>query len=380
MVAEASMKKTFLCVLAALAFAVPAMHAQQIAGTWQGTIPDGKDSLRVVVKITDDDKKLRGALYSIDQGADPLALSSITLKDGSLSFAIALINGRFTGKLSADANSIAGEWTEGKDKPDPLTLVRADKDAAWEIPKPNAPMARDAKPAFDVATIKPSKPGEEGSGYGLDGRHITTVNTSLDNLIGYAYDIHRKQIVASPDWADSDKFDIAGVPDLPGEPSDPQMKLMIQKLLADRFQLKFHREQKELSVYVLSVAKGSPKNLTRSAATGEGFSIPIGGAKGGVKMTVWNGTMTNFAIFGLQGAVVDRPVVDRTGLTDRYDFALKWMPDDSQFGGHMQIGAVKDPLPDLFTAMQQQLGLKLEPMKAPVDVLVIDAVAKPSEN
>jgi uncharacterized protein (TIGR03435 family) len=78
--------------------------------------------------------------------------------------------------------------------------------------------------------------------------------------------------------------------------------------------------------------------------------------------------------------VVDRRVVDRTGLTDRYDFAIKWMPDESQFGGHLELGNEKNPLPSLFTAMQEQLGLKLEPMKAPVDVLVIDSVAKPSEN
>jgi uncharacterized protein (TIGR03435 family) len=374
------MRRVVLCIVAILTCAVPAMQAQKLAGTWQGSIADGKDSLRVVVKITEDDKRLGGTLYSIDQGGDPLALSSISFKDGTLSFAIALINGRFSGTLSTDANSLTGQWTQGSGKPDPLTLVRAGKDAEWEIPKPAVPMARDADPAFEVATIKPSKPGEEGSGYGLDGRHVTTENTSLDNLIGYAYDIHRNQIINPPDWADSDKFDISGVPDLPGEPSDEQSKIMFRKLLADRFQLKFHREKKELSVYVLSVAKGGPKNLTKSAASGEGFSIPIGGAKGGVKMTVQNGTMTNFAIFGLQGAVVDRPVVDRTGLTDRYDFAIRWMPDDSQFGGHLQLPAVQDPLPNLFTAMQEQLGLKLEPMKTPVDVLVIDHAEKPSAN
>jgi uncharacterized protein (TIGR03435 family) len=90
--------------------------------------------------------------------------------------------------------------------------------------------------------------------------------------------------------------------------------------------------------------------------------------------------MTNFAIFGLQGAVVDRPVVDRTGLTDRCDFAIKWMPDESQFGGHLELGNEKNPLPSLFTAIEEQLGLKLEPMKGPVDVLVIDHVEKPSAN
>jgi len=372
------MKKIILGLLAALTLAIPAARAQQIAGTWQGTLSDGEDSLRIVVKITDDDHRLKGAMYSIDEGADPMALSSISFQGGTLNFAIALLNARFSGKLGADSNSIAGQWSQGK--PTPLTLVRANKDSAWEIPPPNAPMARDADPSFEVATIKPSKPGEEGSGYGLDGRHVTTENTSLNSLIGYAYDLHRKQIVAAPDWADSGKFDISGVPDKPGEPNDIQMKLMMQKLLADRFQLKFHREKRELNVYVLSVAKNGPKNLTISAnAAEDSFSIPIGETRGGLKMTVWNGTMTNFAVFGLQGAVVDRPVVDRTGLTDRYDFALRWMPDDSQFGGHMQM-QVKNPLPSLFTAMEEQLGLKLEPMKAPVDVLVIERAEKPSAN
>jgi hypothetical protein len=289
------MKNAALSIVAVLALALP-MHAQQIAGTWQGTITAGKDALRVVVKITEDDQRLKGALYMVDEGGDPLALSSIHLQSGTLNFVIALINCRFSGTVSADANTIAGQWIQSKGL-FPVTLVRTNKDAAWEIPKPNSPMARDANPSFEVATIKPGKPGEEGSGYSLDGRHISTINTSLDNLIGYAYDIHRKQIVASPDWADSDKFDIAGVPDLPGEPNDTQMKGMVQKLLADRFQLKFHLEPRDLNVYVLSVAKGGPKNLTKSAASREGFSIPIGGAKGGIKVTVYNGTMTNFAIF-----------------------------------------------------------------------------------
>ena len=97
-------------------------------------------------------------------------------------------------------------------------------------------------------------------------------------------------------------------------------------------------------------------------------------------MIMRNATMTNFAVFGLQGAVLDRPALDQTGLTDRFDFILTWMPDDSQFGGRMHPPASDNPAPGLFTAVQEQLGLKLDAVKAPADVMAIDHVEKPSSN
>jgi uncharacterized protein (TIGR03435 family) len=241
-------------------------------------------------------------------------------------------------------------------------------------------MAADADPSFDVATIKPSKPDAQGKGFSLRGRTESTYNTSLAELIEFAYDVHAKQIVGGPDWIDSAKFDITGVPDKEGEPSYEQVKGMVQKLLAHRFQLKFHQEKKELSVYVLTVAKNGPKNLTKSANQRADFSIPISPAPGGVSLSVRSGTMTNFAVFGLQGAVLDRPVLDQTGLKDRFDFSLTWMPDDSQFGGHISIPPSGNSPPGLFTAIQEQLGLKLDAVKAPADVMVIDRAEKPSDN
>ncbi len=110
---------------------------------------------------------------------------------------------------------------------------------------------------------------------------------------------------------------------------------MVQKLLTDRFKLTFHHDKKELSVYVLTVRKGGPKNVTKSESPAPGFSIPIRPAPGGIAMSVRNGTMTNFAFFGQQGAVLDRPVLDQTGLTDRFDFTVTWAPDESQFGGRI---------------------------------------------
>jgi uncharacterized protein (TIGR03435 family) len=372
------MKRIMLCILALVTGIGSATHAQIVSGTWQGTISAGRD-LRIIVKITDDDGRLKGAMYSIDQGGQPIALSSVGLQGTTFTYAVASINGSYKGTLSADGNSIAGIWTQG-DRPLPLNLVRATKDTAWEIPEPPKSMAADADPSFEVATIKPSKPEAQGKAFLLRGRTESTFNTTLADLIEFAYDMHAKQIVGGPDWIDKDKYDISGVPDKKGQPSYEQVKSMMQKLLADRFQLTFHHDKKELSVYVLSVAKNGPKNVTKSAATQPGFSIPISPAPGGIKLSVRNGTMTNFAVFGLQGAVLDRPVLDQTGLKDRFDFALIWMPDDSQFGGHMPIPPSDNSAPGLFTAIQEQLGLKLDAVKAPADVLVIDRAEKPSAN
>lgn len=372
------MKRIVLCILALVTGIGSAASAQTVTGTWQGTLSAEKD-LRIVVKVSDNDGRLKGVMYSIDQGGQPIALSSVSLQGTNFTYAVAAINGSYKGTLSGDANSIAGMWTQG-DKPLPLNMVRATKDTAWDIPEPPARMAADADPSFDVATVKPSKPDAQGKGFLSRGRTESTFNTSLADLIEFAYDVHAKQIIGGPEWLDTAKYDISGVPDKPGQPSYEQEKIMMQKLLADRFQLTFHHDKKELSVYVLSVAKGGPKNLTKSASTQEGFSIPISPAQGGIKLSVRNGTMTNFAVFGLQGAVLDRPVLDQTGLKDRFDFAVTWMPDDSQFGGHVRIPPSDTSAPGLFTAIQEQLGLKLDAVKAPADVLVIDRAEKPSAN
>ena len=362
------------CVFQSVAF------GQKVAGTWQGKLKEDKDETRLVIKIKEDAGNLSGEIYSIDEDGDPIALSSISSKGGTLTFAVAIAGINFSGHFSAAGNSIDGTWTDDK-KPFPFTLVRANGESAWEIPKPTAKMARNANPGFEVATIKPSKPDETNRDYDIEGRNVSTTGTTLDDLIGYAYDVHRTQIISAPGWAESNRYDVAGVPNVPGEPNDAQMKSMMRKLLADRFQLRFHTQRKELRVYVLAVAKGGPKHLTKSAAPeDEDFGIPIESAEGGLKIVVFNGTMTNFAVFGLQGGVMDRPVLDKTGLTGRYDFSMTWLPDLSQFGGKTQMPAFKNPQPDIFTAIREQLGLTLTPRKTETDVMVVDHVERPSQN
>ena len=139
---------------------------------------------------------------------------------------------------------------------------------------------------------------------------FSTINTTLNDLIGFAYGLHARQVTGLPDWAGTQKYDLDGKPDGEGQPNDARWKTMIQKLMADRFLLTFHHEKKELSVYAL---------------------------------------------------------VDQTGLEGRYDFALNWTPDETQFaslgGVPPSAGDKPDAPPDLFTAIQQQAGLKLESSK-----------------
>ena len=379
------MKKLMVVTLAIFAMSVGALLAQDhdITGTWQGTLHAGKD-LRTVIKISKGDGgALKGTFYSIDQGGQGVPLSSISLQGTTFKFAIAAIGGTYEGKLAnTDATEISGFWSQGGPNPLALDLTLANDKTAWTIPEPPppvVPMAADAVPSFEVATIKPSKSDGPGKAFQLRGRNFTTLNTTLTDLITFAYDLQPRQITGGPAWMESDKYDLAAIPDKPGVPNTKQLKTMVEKLLTDRFQLKFHHDKKEMTVFAITVAKTGPK-LTESVNNTNG--VPGLGFRGLGNLVVRNATIADFAGV-MQTTALDRPVLDQTELKGRYDFTLNWTPDEAQFGG--RGGQVPPPAngtapPDLFTAMQQQLGLKMDSVKAPVDVLVIDHVEKPSEN
>lgn len=242
------------------------------------------------------------------------------------------------------------------------------------------PMAVDAKPGFDVATIKQTEPNiSSGTFFTIRGSHVIAVNTNGNDLVSLAYGLHSKQIVNGPPWLLTARFDIEGVPDVEGRPNHDQVKLMIQKLLATRFKLAVHHEQRELAVYAIIIGKNGPKltKTDRKPSDNTNFSYT-----NRVVLTVRNATMADFAD-GMQASFMDRPVVNQTGLTDRYDFLLKWTPDGSQSGLGEKMPPPADDAnapPGLYTAIQEQLGLKLVSTKAPVDVLVIDHIEMPSEN
>jgi uncharacterized protein (TIGR03435 family) len=380
-----------MLIAVALAVQGSALFAQTLTGTWQGALkipqaPNGE--LRVVVKISiSDADKLKADFYSIDQQTPAIPATSVTQSGSVLKMTIAALNGSFEGRANEEGTTITGTWTQGTALP--LTLVKATPDTAWTIPEPAPPpkmMDEKAKPEFEVATIKPSDPNRPGWGITVNRSGMfNTLNTNLSDLIKFAYDMHPKQVIGAPAWMDSDKFVISAKPDVPGMPSVNQMKVMLQKLLADRFNLKFHHDKKELSVYAITVAKGGEKIKKEENST-----LPIPGF-GGLPQrgfNVRNATIAEFASV-MQAQFMEQPVVDQTGLGDtRYSFVLKWTPDPSQsrgFGGGPSPDGpppVPDPdaPPDLYAAMQQQLGLKMGTTKAPVDVMVIDKVDKPSEN
>jgi uncharacterized protein (TIGR03435 family) len=231
------------------------------------------------------------------------------------------------------------------------------------------------KQSFEVATIKPSS--QEQRSLVIRGRRFTTTATSVTDLIMFAYGIHAQQIMKTPGWTDTEKYDVTGLPSGDGQPTRQQFRAMVQTLLAERFSLQFHRERKELSVFRIAVVKNGPK-LKNSVDPNGSPRVGFGGGA----MTVMSATISDFGEFLQRYGVLDRPVVDRTGLSGVYDFKLNWTPDSLQTAGQGSDSQQTDrpDLPDLFTAIQQQLGLKLESVKEAVEVLVIDSVQKPSEN
>jgi uncharacterized protein (TIGR03435 family) len=352
---------------------------KDVTGNWQGTLQAGQ-GLRIVMKITKDDGKLKGASYSIDQGGQPIAITSITVEGSSFNFSIKPLDVTYAGTLSPDGTTITGNQTQNGHT-SVLNFQHVTPEATWAIPEPPKAMAADAVPKFDVVTIKPSDPTRQGKGFGFNGSHARTFNTNLNDLIAFAYNLHPKQIVNAPAWFGTDNFDIDGVPDTPGRPNSKQLKQLIQSVLADRFQLTFHHDQKELAVYAITIAKGGPR-LTESIhkpTDPSGFLYRKFG-----QLAVTNETIKDFCD-GMQGSALDKPVVDHTGLTGRYDFTLDWTPDETQFlqfGPRPPAPATEDPNapPALNTAIQEQLGLKIDAIKAPADAFVIDHVEKPSAN
>ncbi|MGH9446970.1 MAG: TIGR03435 family protein, partial [Terriglobia bacterium] len=364
--------------------AQPAAKANHsIVGTWQGTLHAPNRKLRTVLKIKKSPAgKLTAMFYSIDQTGRGFPTSSISFENGVLNYDIQFIGLKYTGKMSADGNSITGTSTQMGHS---LSLVfeRATPETAWTMPPPPphiAPMAANANPGIEVATIKPTKPGTRGKIITIHGTNLVTVGFTLDDLIKFAYRVQDKQIINGPSWMNSDKFDINVKPNVPGMPSRQQLNEMLKVLLTDRFQLKTHTEHKEMSAFVLNVAKGGPKttkNSNKGGLPGLFFTPPI------ITLRVRNATMDDFTNL-MQAAVLDRPVVNHTGLTGHWDFTLHWTPDATQF---IHAGFKIPPPsnsaaapPPLFTAVREQLGLKLGAEKTSVPVLVIDHVEHPSAD
>jgi uncharacterized protein (TIGR03435 family) len=355
-------------------------QAPNLVGQWQGTLSNQGKELRLVFVISavGQGNTLGATLFPIDQGAQRIT-ATVAAQGGAVKITVAPAGISFEGKLAADGNSLVGTFTQGPGST-PLTLERANKETAWTLPAPPKTMAANAPLTFEVATIKPSVPNAPGKLFTVKGPDVFTLNTTLSDIMTMAYEVHINQIAGAPSWFENDKFDIQGRPAAEGIPNTDQLRGLMRSLLADRFKLTTHNEKKEMPAYVLTVGSNGHK-MTPNTANPNGLPGLFFKALG--QMGVTNANMGQFA-GALQGAVLDRPVVDRTGLQGRFDFTLTWTADDSQFrsfGPRPPSGPPADNAPPgLFTAIQEQLGLKLERGNAPVDVIVIDRVEKPSDN
>ena len=253
------------------------------------------------------------------------------------------------------------------------TLISADAQTT-QTAQPAAP------PAFDVASIRPHTPlpHERSHIYSSsnDG-NFRTMNVSLKALIQYAFDMPESRIIDAPAWTSSQPFDIEAksddavaqrLHDLPSDQAKPIKLVMIQSLLADRFGLKTHREQRQLPIYELVAAKtGSKLTPTKS----DGLTINHGPDH-------FNGQGITLPLIAQElSRDAGRVIIDKSGITGRFDIDLRWQPDDAP---PVRLNGEETSLPSLFTALQEQLGLHLEAAKGPVEVLVIDDVHPPSSN
>jgi uncharacterized protein (TIGR03435 family) len=368
-----------LALAALLCLTSTAVFAQDVAGTWQGTLSVQGTALRIVVRMTRTNGTLAGQFISIDQGGQAVPLNSVSVDGRTVKWKLDVANASYEGTFSADGNAINGIFTQGGSLP--LNFARATPQSAWAIPEapaPPKPMDPAANPGIDVATVKPSAVTSQGRLYTMRGAQLMAINVSVMNVVTFAYDLHEQQVSGAPSWMSTDKFEIVIKPDIEGQPNIRQMKLLLQKALVDRFQLKFHTDKRELTVYAITVPPNTKPKLTASAPNGG--NIPSLAYPRPGLLPARNTTMTEFAQ-SLQTAVLDRPVVDHTGLEGRYDFTLDWMPDETQFASFGRLPQLPDTgKPSIYEAFQRDLGLKLERAKVPADVLVIDKVERPAAN
>jgi uncharacterized protein (TIGR03435 family) len=288
---------------------------------------------------------------------------------------------------------------------------------------PNAPVAKVSAAAdtnagadsntpigvYEVVTIKPnphklpglgdahvavtmSNPGTylgAGGGHSEDGVFRSFPNT-LKELVANAYGIRVLQVSGGPSWTDTDRFDVVAKTDaettaalekLPKRQQQKQYQLMLQAVLADRFQLRVHQGTKEIPVYQLVVAKNGSKLKPSTAPIGPDGKQDALMSAGLGDITCRAVTAKNLA--DLLNWMVDRVVVDKTGLSDLYDIKLSWTPEDhsaASVDSGEAVPSASIPAPTLFEALQKQLGLKLESVKAPMDAIVIDHAEMPSPN
>jgi uncharacterized protein (TIGR03435 family) len=240
--------------------------------------------------------------------------------------------------------------------------------------------AQATPPAYDVMTIKPNVTGNGSTAFSLDtkGDHFVAHHVSLKQILQYVYDLNEDSIAGVPAQFDTLRFDIEAKVVEPDQDTlkkmnSEQRRAMLRPLVTERFQLKTHTEFRILPVYELVVAKGGPKCKLSDDQTKLGWGdIGLYYNKSDIRLEGRGIPMVHLA----QNLAdqVRRTVIDKTRLTGNYRLTLQWTPDDRP------ASTDDNAPPSIYTAVQEQLGLKLQPAKGPVEVLVIDHAAMPSEN
>jgi uncharacterized protein (TIGR03435 family) len=252
--------------------------------------------------------------------------------------------------------------------------------ASWHSaqaqPTPAAPALK-----FEVASLKPSQPGSVGGGIrpAPGGERYLASNMPLKSLIMTAYRLQADQVLGGPAWMDTELYDMNAKAEKPS--SIEELHLMLQDLLAVRFQLRFHHETKELPIYALMVDKDGPKLKTHE---GQSAADPwIDNTFEQLKMTM-HAKFAPMDFFAWRlSMVMDRHVIDRTKLAGGYDFDLTFTREprpDAALGALIDGAPFDTSTPTIFDAVRQQLGLRLESQKGLVDMLVIDHAEKPGGN
>jgi uncharacterized protein (TIGR03435 family) len=224
-----------------------------------------------------------------------------------------------------------------------------------------------AGPQFEVASIKPSNADPSSSGINTGNGRLTASNVTLKRCIMGAYSIGPKQIFGGPDWLESDRFDITAKAEQPV--GDHALMTMLQALLAERFKLALHREARPIEAYVLEITKKGPK-----LEKGDGHGAKTSNGRGDIVAT--NATMDRFA--EILSRQMDLPVVNQTGLEGVFNLRLRWTPESDKPPKPGDAAVIEGP--SIFTAVQEQLGLRLHAQRTLVESVVIDHAERPSEN
>jgi uncharacterized protein (TIGR03435 family) len=289
------------------------------------------------------------------------------------------LSATYEGTFTAEGNAINGTVTQAS-TPLTLNLVRPTPQTAWTIPEPTPPpkpMDPAADPGIEVATVKLMALETRGRGIGWRGATLTVNNYTLLNAITFAYDVHEQQVSGGPAWMSTDRFEIVIKPDTPGQPNPRQLRRLIQKVVTERFQLAFHNDKRELSVYAITLPANSQHKMTAATA---GPNLPTLRYPRAGLLPARNATMTELAQ-SLQTAVLNRPVINQTNIEGRFDFTLDWAPSQSQPATVGPAAPAPDTgRPNIYEAFREQLGLKLEATRASVAIMVIDKAEKPSAN